>query len=245
LIITAPPPDFQETDPYSLPPSHPAFSKLTRIFKKVKTPLSSESSFKDLGFVFHRMEWMRRSGKVVVAEHASKKLRNYVFKCYISPKDKNIRRLKNRCLFSRRAQKVVEEMHLGKYFFIPKKYLFYFKKTGKSPNRFMLVEDKVAFLKKDSISKLWKSSKIHDYLLPLAKLIWNTQIKDLQPKNLKRNLNQKMSLFDTEYEADNSESPFLVIDQWLDKNKKDNSWDYQKFATLWEKACSKAKEESL
>jgi hypothetical protein len=236
--------DYQEAEPYFLPPSHPAFSKLTKIFTNVKKTLVSRESFKDLGFVFLRVARRRRS-IVSVATHSSKKLSDYIFKFYIPRESKKNSRLTDRCRFSRRAQKVIKEMHLEKYFFVPKKYLFPLKKLkGEKLNRFILVEDKISLLEKDDFIRFWRSNKIYEYLLPVAKLLWHSRIKDLHPSNLKRNENGKMSLFDTEFGDELSKASFIEIDCWLDRNKKNNTWNHQKFRSLWKEACREAKKEA-
>jgi hypothetical protein len=245
LILTTSTSDLQETELYLLPPSHPAFSKLSEIFINIKRPLTSEVSLKNLGFVFLREDWRKDRGKVPIATHSSKELSNYIFKFYVSKDYKKTSRLKDRCKFSRRAQKVVEEMHLEKYFFIPKKYLFPLRRIrGEKLNRFMLVEDKVSFLKNDNFAKFWRSEKIYEYLLPVAKLLWHSRIKDLQPSNLKRNEDGKMSLFDTESGRERFKASFVAINYWLKRNKENKGWNYQRFSVLWEKACRKAKKKT-
>ena len=88
---------------------------------------------------------------------------------------------------------MIKEMHLEKYFFVPKKYLFPLKKLkGEKLNRFILVEDKISLLEKDDFIRFWRSNKIYEYLLPVAKLLWHSRIKDLHPSNLKRNENGKL-----------------------------------------------------
>jgi hypothetical protein len=247
LISTASIPDYQETDsdPYSLPGSHPAFSKLTELFNKIKRPLNSEEPLKTLGFVFPKAADIRNRAKVIIGTHPSKSLSKYIFKFYICKKDKSSIRLKERCYFSRKAQKVIKEMRLKKYFFVPKKHLFYFKKEkGEESRRFMLIEDKVSFLESDKSSRFWKSTRVYDYLLPVAKLIWNAQIKDLQPSNLKRNSDGKMTLFDTELGYRGAKASFIAIDYWLRKNQTDDTWDHQRFGELWEKACETTQRKS-
>ncbi|SCA58642.1 hypothetical protein AB751O23_AI_00170 [Chlamydiales bacterium SCGC AB-751-O23] len=203
--------DLKSLEPYFLPESHPAYSILRKVFTKAVGPLTSEKSLAALGFKFSQSERRRDRNKTIVSTHTSEQLKNYVFKCYVYPKVKadskdcnrqahvRERRIRNRVKFSRRAREVVDKFNLKKYFFVPRKYLFPLKKIkGEKLTRCLLLEDKISFATEEDHRAFWRGKEIYEYLIPLARILWHTQIWDLQPANLRQNLKQQMTLHDTE-----------------------------------------------